>query len=672
MSHNLSHALDPRENVPWQNGPQERGGFSILWSSLALVFTCTWTALHLTVPSILIDTWYRSLRRKIKWMIVMVICPEFVFAHAMLDLKMALDDYMLMDKHKDALKRAGWRINVSRGAKVVYDVLSGDLLSASTQLRKHASATGRVHALEAHPGTGTQITYSGSNHRKRDNDITTNVTATTLPGLEAYPATVANISPFDSVIQSGDCNITSPLATSVLEDEASSVNTSYLRPINQSGDCEIFSPSATYAVPVAGANGSSRYSPGPPEPRALDVTDRYHYTRRKRAPPVWTLAHCFFANMGGIRVEFKMLKSVIRYSNVVDSWEPGIWDERSQMNGSSHTINSFHTNNSVLENRPRVRPIVATGDALAESLRPNRSTSISIMQNIRITEEQIRDKSKADTFVRVLWLWQMLRLLVEVIFRAARDYPIAQLEIITLSFAALSLAIVLVQSQKPQDIREPMSFPIPGLIDELDFDAYDSRIPSSLSARFLVPGKHFSFPIQEYVPNDYCRTAKDNNGNDSLFFIMFGLSTVFFGLIHCGAWNFNFPTLVEKWLWRGCTIASISIPLLILAVTQWMQRRHKALEKKVKQHYRYLRDPQGHLVACEWYSDRRGGRKNTITIYDSVTRIWDGYCKMAQNPGMAVYFFTRMIIIGIALSCLRSAPRGMYWGTWTNFLPAMK
>ena len=60
----------------WQAEPHGRGTWSIVWSCLATNFICTWPALHLNVPKHH-GQWY-LLSRKIGWMSVAAIAPEFI------------------------------------------------------------------------------------------------------------------------------------------------------------------------------------------------------------------------------------------------------------------------------------------------------------------------------------------------------------------------------------------------------------------------------------------------------------------------------------------------------------------------------------------------------------------------------------------------------------------
>ena len=61
----------------WVPEPNGRGTWSILWSSLATVFICTWSVLHLDVRK---RSRWRSILRKCQWMLSTVLIPEYILA----------------------------------------------------------------------------------------------------------------------------------------------------------------------------------------------------------------------------------------------------------------------------------------------------------------------------------------------------------------------------------------------------------------------------------------------------------------------------------------------------------------------------------------------------------------------------------------------------------------
>ena len=76
------NATDSSERVHgWVSQPNGRGTFDILWSALVTIFLCTWTSLHLNVPSPKEKYWQRCVR-KFRWMLTAIIAPEFIVGFA--------------------------------------------------------------------------------------------------------------------------------------------------------------------------------------------------------------------------------------------------------------------------------------------------------------------------------------------------------------------------------------------------------------------------------------------------------------------------------------------------------------------------------------------------------------------------------------------------------------
>lgn len=84
--------------VGWASGPATRGTLALVWSCVITIFACTWTVLHLNVPA-RNDGSLTILLRKIKWMTVNVLFPEFIFAKAVFDLRLALEELRAFDEN---------------------------------------------------------------------------------------------------------------------------------------------------------------------------------------------------------------------------------------------------------------------------------------------------------------------------------------------------------------------------------------------------------------------------------------------------------------------------------------------------------------------------------------------------------------------------------------------
>ena len=86
----LVKPLTINASVGWQENSSRRGTMDILQSSLFTILICTWTVQHLNIPTPS-DSKRRRLFRKIWWMLITVLVPEFLLVHVIMERKMAFE-----------------------------------------------------------------------------------------------------------------------------------------------------------------------------------------------------------------------------------------------------------------------------------------------------------------------------------------------------------------------------------------------------------------------------------------------------------------------------------------------------------------------------------------------------------------------------------------------------
>ncbi|KAL8300691.1 hypothetical protein RB597_010344 [Gaeumannomyces tritici] len=126
MSTNTSSSLAGGQvsgHVGWVPPPRGRGTINIIWSCLTVLLICSYKCLHLNIPheDELEAGWHklwgaipywperpalRRLLRKVKWMAIIIIAPEFVAGVAAFELQQARKD--LADAKKRAPDFAKW------------------------------------------------------------------------------------------------------------------------------------------------------------------------------------------------------------------------------------------------------------------------------------------------------------------------------------------------------------------------------------------------------------------------------------------------------------------------------------------------------------------------------------------------------------------------------------
>lgn len=179
--------------------------------------------------------------------------------------------------------------------------------------------------------------------------------------------------------------------------------------------------------------------------------------------------------------------------------------------------------------------------------------------------EEIRDKSKSDSLIRLIAIVQILGMMAQVILRGVKHLAISQLEVAALAFAVMAVVIYIINWDKPQGAETPvtlLTYPrdIPDAVTAiLSIDKYkDKGI-----LRQLVD-MSFGLGVLREAGRASNLTHNRKRGYSKLMFLTWALSNAAFGAIHLIAWNSVFPTPAELVLWRGATVfLTVGAPLYI-------------------------------------------------------------------------------------------------------------
>jgi hypothetical protein len=133
----------------------------------------------------------------------------------------------------------------------------------------------------------------------------------------------------------------------------------------------------------------------------------------------WSLAHSYFANMGGFVVQ-----------------NPPATDEMSHDSGyfAGKTILDYHLYH-------------LTGEEIFELREHGYLTNLP-----NITEADIKDKSKSDIFGKLVALGQITWTMIQIMARAARRLPVSPLEVAVVAFAVSAVLIHGLYWDKPQRV----------------------------------------------------------------------------------------------------------------------------------------------------------------------------------------------------------------------------
>ena len=194
--------------------------------------------------------------------------------------------------------------------------------------------------------------------------------------------------------------------------------------------------------------------------------------------------------------------------------------------------------------------------------------------NILLTE--IWDKSKQDTIAKIVTCLQIAYLILQCIGRALQHLAITTLELFALAIVVCSIATSWCWLQKPADVKFPirinMATPIGRILHEggpaaakpyrqTPLDFVDDLCPSwSLNIQTFIhlPIGPFERPISRFGNDRFPYLELRDN---TILFI----ATLVYAAIHVSAWDWTFPTRVEKILWRLA-----SLILLGSTITFWV------------------------------------------------------------------------------------------------------
>jgi hypothetical protein len=237
----------------------------------------------------------------------------------------------------------------------------------------------------------------------------------------------------------------------------------------------------------------------------------------------WTLAHGFFTTMGGLAIQTE--------------------DEKEY---------------SVLRNDSPVK--------LLESGRVN-------FPQIKI--EDIKRRSKADSFVKFVAVCQTTWFAINVIARHGYGLHVTPIELGSVAYVLCAVLIYALWWHKPKDVTIPIVINVPSLSPSSPLPSSPPPPPSS-SDTTTDKGSTLKYYLDEIVhrkcnnfrgfdlldPGSPINLQEDRRDRIS------GLFALFTALVYCGihlaAWNFPFPTSAERQAWRICALTSISAPAIMI------------------------------------------------------------------------------------------------------------
>ncbi|KAK0471328.1 hypothetical protein IW261DRAFT_1512674 [Armillaria novae-zelandiae] len=249
-----------------------------------------------------------------------------------------------------------------------------------------------------------------------------------------------------------------------------------------------------------------------------------------------------------------------------------------------------------------------------------------------INPKTIEDKSKGDAFSKTISILQLSWFIVQCVARANQHLPITLLEMSALAFTGLSIITYLLWWYKPLNVQYHIS------LDEVDLrqirkgwylgDFDDDK--TVIIDELFGSHQHLRFRTSPSIPSELKRIAVPA-------WTVGGVGC-FFGVFHCLAWSFSFPSHAEMVLWRVSSLgALVAILAMICALVRW---------EKIDDIFSTL------IPKRVWWS------------IQSFLGNW------IASSSIVIYIVARMMLIALAFLQLRHlSPLSFCTVQWTTYIP---
>ncbi|KUJ19883.1 uncharacterized protein LY89DRAFT_682720 [Mollisia scopiformis] len=201
-----------------------------------------------------------------------------------------------------------------------------------------------------------------------------------------------------------------------------------------------------------------------------------------------------------------------------------------------------------------------------------------------ITSDEIDDIAKGDLLAKILAIVHVTWQIVQLIMRKAESLPSSQFEVVTVAFSVCAFCTYLLYWNKPQNIAAPRFVKADRCPTKEEVLELARAGPAYVAGVF--PGDDYSMP--GHALHSDLKGARQKFEGGILGWAGGILGGMLFGLLHCAAWDYHFPTPVEGLLWRIAAVVTAAWPLIygaralvVSPVENDGQSRKNGLRRKV-------------------------------------------------------------------------------------------
>jgi hypothetical protein len=273
-------------------------------------------------------------------------------------------------------------------------------------------------------------------------------------------------------------------------------------------------------------------------------------------------------------------------------------------------------------------------------------------------EEGIQDKSKTDWLAKTLVLLQTGWFMIQCIARGIAHLPLSELEVVTLAYTIMNVAIYIALWDKPRNVDRPIREFMPMEVVEKEKEAAlrcKPKIDSLGNLWFywstsLVPGINVSetrLCMCSSVPT-FNPGEPDHSGDFWQSVYVASAVGAVFGAIHFFTWSYSFPSRTERLLWRLSSVVMVGIPSCVF-VGSWLAPLGDRLDNP---------DDQSLLWKI---------------CFISVALILGPLTSIISVLGPLMYVFARVVTFVLAFKTLPSLPTAAFQTIpWTKWNPIFK
>lgn len=287
------------------------------------------------------------------------------------------------------------------------------------------------------------------------------------------------------------------------------------------------------------------------------------------------------------------------------------------------------------------------------------------------TSKEIWDKSKQDGFQKLLTMVQTGWFVIQVLGRAIQHLPVTTIELTTFTYVFCTFASYYQWSHKPLDVESPTMIKIqkstaeilveagnmPGAskpYEHTPLDFIDDQSPSWLTE--IQPHLRFQMgprarPLPRFTNDKFPVIGAGPNA------ILLFIVILAYCCLHFIAWNFSFPTRVERILWRVGCITIVATMFIFLACETY-QDGHR-LGRWSRWYLKIFPNNPVHIARVNTMEKKRR-EMEFIPFWEVVV----------MSPVTLIYTLARTYIVAEVFVSLRSLPNGAFDSVeWSLYIP---